>query len=86
VTFGDGVRIDGRIWRGATRGPGDPNPLLIDDDLTVEGDIRWYDGSSQLALWTNQISINSECYSNIDHIVDLLRCVSDFAEVTTFIV
>lgn len=37
VTFGDNVRIDGRIFRGATQGPGDSKPVIIDDDLEIKG-------------------------------------------------
>lgn len=37
VTFGDNVRIDGRIFRGPTQGPGDSKPVIIDDDLEIKG-------------------------------------------------
>ncbi|MBU1178045.1 tail fiber domain-containing protein [Patescibacteria group bacterium] len=39
VTFGDDVRIDGRIWRGPSAGPGDSFPVKIYDDLRVDGQI-----------------------------------------------
>ncbi|MBU1178046.1 tail fiber domain-containing protein [Patescibacteria group bacterium] len=39
VTFGDDLRIDGRIWRGPTAGPGDNFPVKIYDDLRVDGQI-----------------------------------------------
>lgn len=39
VTFGDDVRIDGRIWRGETSGAGDDKPLIINDDVIVEGNL-----------------------------------------------
>lgn len=37
VTFGDDVRIDGSIWRGAESGPGDDMPVRVMDDVYVEG-------------------------------------------------
>lgn len=39
VTFGDDVRVDGRIWRGANQGPGlsDNKPFIINDDTQVAG-------------------------------------------------
>lgn len=39
VTFGDDTRIDGRIWRGPSAGPGDSLPVKIYDDLRVDGAI-----------------------------------------------
>ena len=39
VTFGDNVRIDGRIYRGATPGTSDSLPLLINDNLEVAGSL-----------------------------------------------
>jgi len=39
VTFGDNVRIDGRIYRGATAGTGDSLPLLINDNMEVAGSL-----------------------------------------------
>ena len=39
VTFGDDVRIDGRIWNGDIQGSGFAPPVIIDDDLRVEGTI-----------------------------------------------
>lgn len=39
VTFGDDMRIDGRIWRGPSAGPGDNFPVKIYDDLRVDGQI-----------------------------------------------
>ncbi len=37
ITFADDVRIDGRTWRGETRGPGDNKPFVIEDDAQVDG-------------------------------------------------
>ena len=39
VTFGDDVRIDGRIWRGETSGSGDDMPTIILDDMEISGDL-----------------------------------------------
>lgn len=39
VTFGDDVRIDGRVRRGPEPGPGDPPmPFIIDDQVEITGD------------------------------------------------
>ncbi|MDD5567142.1 MAG: hypothetical protein PHH01_03010 [Patescibacteria group bacterium] len=40
VTFGDNVRIDGTIFRGATEGPGDVYPLKLNDDVSVYGTLN----------------------------------------------
>jgi hypothetical protein len=37
VTFGDNIRIDGRIYRGATAGPTDSLPFIINDNAQVDG-------------------------------------------------
>ncbi|MDD5341819.1 MAG: hypothetical protein PHI73_00565 [Patescibacteria group bacterium] len=37
VTFGDNVRIDGRLYRGAIAGTGDTQPLLVNDNIEVAG-------------------------------------------------
>ena len=39
VTFGDNVRIDGRIYRGATAGTSDTLPVIINDNLEVAGSL-----------------------------------------------
>jgi hypothetical protein len=39
LTIADNLRIDGRVYRGATAGPGDGKPLLINDDMAVAGSI-----------------------------------------------
>lgn len=39
ITFGDNVRIDGEIWRGSTKGPGDNFPIKLNDDVRVFGDL-----------------------------------------------
>ena len=47
VTYGDDVRIDGSVWRGAVRGTGDTSPFKIDDNLEVSGSIS-FDGGQDL--------------------------------------
>ena len=37
VTFGDNVRIDGRVFRGEQAGIGDTMPVLVNDNLEVAG-------------------------------------------------
>jgi len=37
VTFGDNVRIDGRVYRGATAGTGDTMPFIVNDNMEVTG-------------------------------------------------
>jgi len=39
VTFGDDVRIDGRVWRGETAGAGDGKPFVINDNGEVVGNL-----------------------------------------------
>lgn len=40
VTFGDDVRIDGRVYRGATAGTGDSQPFIINDNAEVAGSLE----------------------------------------------
>lgn len=37
VTFGDNVRIDGRVYRGATAGTSDDLPFIVNDNMEVVG-------------------------------------------------
>ncbi|MBU0597438.1 hypothetical protein KKF61_00390 [Patescibacteria group bacterium] len=37
VTFGDNVRIDGRVYRGATAGTADTLPFIVNDNMQVTG-------------------------------------------------
>ncbi|XOU94314.1 MAG: hypothetical protein ACNFW9_05735 [Candidatus Kerfeldbacteria bacterium] len=39
VTFGDNVRIDGRVWRGATAGTSDTMPFIVNDNMEVIGSL-----------------------------------------------
>ena len=37
VTFGDNVRIDGRVYRGSVAGPGDTQPFIVNDNAQIDG-------------------------------------------------
>ncbi|XOU94324.1 MAG: hypothetical protein ACNFW9_05795 [Candidatus Kerfeldbacteria bacterium] len=39
VTFGDNVRIDGRVFRGATAGTADSMPFIVNDNMEVTGSL-----------------------------------------------
>ncbi len=39
VTFGDNVRIDGRVYRGATAGTSDVMPFIVNDNMEVAGNL-----------------------------------------------
>ncbi|MBP6965779.1 MAG: hypothetical protein KBC96_15400 [Armatimonadetes bacterium] len=39
VTLADNVRIDGKVYRGATQGPADSQPFIIDDNGQVTGSL-----------------------------------------------
>ncbi len=39
VTFGDNVRIDGRVYRGATAGTSDSQPFIINDNAEIDGSL-----------------------------------------------
>lgn len=37
VTIADNLRIDGKVYRGATTGPNDDKPFVIDDNVVING-------------------------------------------------
>lgn len=39
VTFGDNVRIDGRVYRGALAGVTDSQPFIVNDNMEVDGSL-----------------------------------------------
>lgn len=39
VTFGDNVRIDGRVYRGAVAGTGDSMPFIVNDNMEIAGNL-----------------------------------------------
>lgn len=75
VVFGDSMRIDGRIWRGEIQGPGDSLPVIVDDDLTVTGTIRFDGGDNLTTLWETQIEINGVLMDEIIDIEEFFECV-----------
>lgn len=58
VTFGDNVRIDGRVYRGATAGTSDNQPFIIDDNAEVTGSLTV--NSINLTVLDNLGCINGE--------------------------
>jgi hypothetical protein len=46
VTFGDNVRIDGRVYRGATPGPGDTMAFIVNDDMEIKGNLTLTSGKT----------------------------------------
>lgn len=63
VTFADNVRIDGRIYRGATAGPGDTMPFIVNDDLEIKGNLTLISGKT---LNLSGVSISGlDSYANL---------------------
>ncbi len=57
VTFGDDVRIDGSVWRGADSGPDDSQAFTIDDNAEITGDLTLggeLDVTSEITMETDQ--------------------------------
>ena len=44
VTFGDNVRIDGRVYRGATPGTANDTPFIVNDNMEVAGNLTMTGG------------------------------------------
>lgn len=64
VTFGDNVRIDGRIFRGNTQGTGDSQPFIIDDNAEVNGSLSV--SGTDIATALNQKANNAEVLKQND--------------------
>ena len=60
VTFGDNVRIDGRLYRGATAGSGDSQPFIINDNLEVVGSLTVGSTNVLSSISNLQSQINSK--------------------------
>ena len=56
VTFGDNVRIDGRIYRGATAGTTDTLPVQVNDNMEVAGSLSIGSLSTSNVITTNNIA------------------------------
>ncbi|MFH1367025.1 MAG: hypothetical protein ABIH38_03480 [Patescibacteria group bacterium] len=63
VTFGDNVRIDGRIYRGATAGPGDTMPFIVNDDMEIKGNLTLSTGKT--------LDLSGVTVSGLDNFADL---------------
>jgi hypothetical protein len=59
VTFGDNVRIDGRIYRGATAGTSDSLPVLVNDNMEVAGSLTTGSFTTTGGLSSGSISTGS---------------------------
>lgn len=59
VTIGDNLRIDGRVYRGATAGTGDSSPFIINDNLEVAGTIVFNGSRTAVAgkVYTGSVDI-----------------------------
>lgn len=55
VTFGDDVRIDGRVWRGDARGTADSKPFIIEDNVQVDGSLT-VGGTNVINELNNKVS------------------------------
>lgn len=79
VTFGDDVRVDGALWRGATQGPGDTLPLKLNDDVQLFGNATFTSGKTITvtgATWVGltQSAITSPSWT-ADDIANVTRTV-----------
>ena len=55
VAFGDNVRIDGRVYRGATAGTSDTMPFIVNDNLQVAGSLTIDSLASDNVITTDNI-------------------------------
>ncbi|MBN1827267.1 MAG: hypothetical protein JW958_13495, partial [Candidatus Eisenbacteria bacterium] len=86
------LETDGNLFVGGSISSGDSNPLSVNDDLTVEGDVRFDDGSSLSSLWDSQLSINSSIATSlssyqeaISNLQQFVNCVGTLATETTYV-
>jgi len=59
VTFGDNVRIDGRVWRGTTAGTSDAMPFIVNDNMEVTGSLTVGSLSGTGVVSTGNIAANA---------------------------
>lgn len=89
VTFGDNVRIDGRVYRGATAGTSDTLPFIVNDNmevagnLTVDGNIAYDNSASGLTSTSVQGAID-ELGIKLSKLVSggALAAAGDFSKAT----
>lgn len=60
VTFGDDVRVDGRVWRGATRGTADAQPFIIEDNLQVDGSLTFGQQTGYISISRTDFNENGD--------------------------
>lgn len=65
VTFGDDVRIDGVLHRGATAGPGDNLPLKLNDDVQVYGNLTLTSGKTATVTGVTWTGLSSDDLSDV---------------------
>ena len=59
VTFGDNVRIDGRVYRGAAAGTSDSMPFIVNDNMEVTGTLTVSGLSGSGIVSSNNIASNA---------------------------
>jgi hypothetical protein len=69
ITIADNLRVDGRVYRGATAGPGDDKPFIINDDVEITGDLtvdgdavavkKFYSGTIDITKDGDEIAANN---------------------------
>jgi len=65
VTFGDDVRIDGRVWRGETAGAGDGKAFIVNDDVEIAGSLKIAGQTVTLADYTSRFNTVDSSLSNL---------------------
>lgn len=80
VTFGDDVRIDGRLFRGATAGTSDSQPFIINDNLEVVGSLTIGSTNVVSALTAlNSTTSSLQSQINAKGVGDMLKSTYDVA-------
>lgn len=71
VAFGDDVRIDGAVFRGATQGPGDTLPLKLNDDVRVYGNLTVDSGKTITVTGATFTGLSSDDLSDVANLARL---------------
>ncbi|MFH1598529.1 MAG: hypothetical protein ABIB97_05725 [Patescibacteria group bacterium] len=66
VTFGDNVRIDGRVFRGATAGTADTMPFIVNDNMEVTGSLTIGSLASTGVIDTTNLADDAVTTAKID--------------------
>ena len=72
VTFGDNVRIDGRVWRGAEAGTSDTMPFIVNDNMEVTGSLEVANLIGTDVVNSNNIMDDSITGGDISSTADLI--------------